>query len=173
MALVKKLVQKLEVELASRAVYPVPKDEFFPNITQRWMEANSVYSSKFHNGLDFRREIGGAIYAPHNLTIYLSGETPQLGNFIFCEVVIGDKKTYHVFPHLLHKPAMGVYKKGDIIGYVGNTGLSFGAHVHWGILRVQPMNVSHYVSLVNTKDKIIKNTIDPYVWARYEVDRLT
>lgn len=167
------LLQKLIGELALRASYIIPKNDFINGVTQEWLAPNKVYKSKHHNGLDLRWPIGGAIYAPHNGTIYQSGWTAQLGYYIFYECVIGDKKTYHVFPHLREEITLGARSKGDILGYIGNTGLSTGPHIHWGILRVKPVNVSHYVSLVDTKEKIIKNTYDPYKWMLYEADRIT
>jgi hypothetical protein len=165
-------LNKLKEELLNRATYPIPRSMFQKNVTQHWLVANPIYASNYHNGVDIVVPNGQVIAAPQKGRVYLSGLSKQLGNFCFYECVIDGQKTYHLFPHLSSQPRERDYARGEEIGRVGNTGLSTNPHMHWTILTVKPVSVSHYVSLVDTKEKIIKNTIDPYTFALYAVDRI-
>jgi murein DD-endopeptidase MepM/ murein hydrolase activator NlpD len=127
-----------------------------------------MYKSGVHNGLDIGVPLGTFINAPTDGNVYYVGKSPQLGYFCFFEA---EDKTYHVFPHLKGEVETKEYKQGETIGIVGGTGLSFGSHIHWTILKSKPTDTAHYVSLVNTKAKVLANTIDPEVWQK-EVNNL-
>lgn len=167
----KNQVAKLLAELSGRAVYPVDRGLFVTGVTQKWLLPNTIYQSGVHNGLDIGLPLFTPVKVPMNGMVYHSGVSEQLGYYCFFECIIDQRKLYFIFPHLDSIPVIGNYKKGEVVGKIGNTGMSFGSHLHITLLTTKPLNTSHYVSLVDTKEKVIKNTLDPYKFYLYAVDR--
>jgi murein DD-endopeptidase MepM/ murein hydrolase activator NlpD len=89
---------------------------------------------KFHEGMDFSAPIGTEVYATGNGTIEMAGrdENGGYGN----EVIIDHGYTYKtVYAHLSRifvKPGQKILR-GQIIGYVGNTGKSTSPHLHYEV----------------------------------------
>lgn len=169
-SLLQKLLNLLNI-MQKRAQYPIDKESFLNGVTQGWLVKNNLYKSGYHNGLDVKVPILTQIKAIADGRIYHSAVSPQLGHFCFFECEIDGRMTYHVFPHLDKQPYVGDYKKGDIIGRIGDTGLSFGSHLHWTVLIEKPETVADYVALVDTREKIMSNTLDPYKFILYAVDK--
>jgi murein DD-endopeptidase MepM/ murein hydrolase activator NlpD len=92
-------------------------------------------TTKFHAGLDFAAPIGTPIYATANGTIETAGNT---GNGYGNHVVINNGYGYStLFGHMFRikvKSGQKV-KRGEIIGWVGNTGKSTGPHCHYEVHR--------------------------------------
>lgn len=88
---------------------------------------------KFHTGLDFRAPVGTPIYATADGTVKHAGRGGN-GYGIYLDIDHGfgyESKYAH-----LSKIAVDVgtrVKRGDIIAYSGNTGLSKGPHLHYEI----------------------------------------
>lgn len=163
-------VRKLQEKLNARAVYPV--DGFVSGVTQGWMIENPIYMSGYHNGLDVRAKVGTPVRAPHNGIAYLSGYSPDLGYYVFYKTTIEGNLRCYLIPHLSHAPDMRNYTKGETLGFIGNTGMSFGSHLHITSLNTVPRNVQEYVALVSSKDKVLRNTNDPYKEFRWLVDHV-
>lgn len=84
-----------------------------------------------HTGLDFSVAGGSPIYAPKSGII----DEVNLGDSIYGNQVImrHGPKLQSMYGHMAEaavNPGQRV-KRGDIIGYVGSTGLSTGNHLHW------------------------------------------
>lgn len=97
-----------------------------------------------HTGIDISAAKGTPIYATADGVV--SRENPGSGYGIV--VVINHGYSYKtLYAHLSKKavkPGQKV-KRGDVIGYVGNTGLSFGPHLHYEVLKGgTPVNPIHY-----------------------------
>ena len=96
-----------------------------------------------HKGLDFAASLGTPIYATGDGTVsnaYLSG---SYGNVIY----LNHGHDYETRYAHLSKFAVGVgdlVKRGQVIGYVGNTGNSVAPHLHYEVLfkgqHVNPLN---------------------------------
>lgn len=157
--------------IANRATYPINKADFIYGVTQGWLVPNNIYKSGYHHGTDFRVKMFQTVHAPHDGEIYMSGKSPQLGCYAFTEHEIQGNKYYYLFPHLEVVPPKRSIMKGEVIGRIGNTGLSTGPHLHVTSFRVKPKSLQHYVSLVNSREKIIKNTKDVYKEMIYLVDK--
>lgn len=170
-SLLTQLKNRLLDSLKKRPIYPIDKKHFKDNITQGWLVANNLYKSGYHNGLDIRVKELTPIRAMADGRIYNSDYSKELGYYVMFECEIDGRMTYHLFPHLNTFYATGSYKQGDIIGRVGGTGLSFGSHVHWTVLIERPNTVEEYVDMVDTRDKIIRKTLDPHKFIAYAVDR--
>lgn len=89
-----------------------------------------------HNGTDFRAPSGSRIFAASNGTISFVGyEKRGYGHYI--KIDHGDGRTT-LYAHMSRlqkgiRKGMKV-KKGDIIGYVGMTGLATGPHLHYELM---------------------------------------
>lgn len=103
-----------------------------------WNEKKQQYVTGFHTGVDLARN-GGAlnqqIIAAHAGTVqlYKDGTMGGYGNLII--LTNGNMKTYYAHQNKFAdnlKSGMQV-NAGDVIGYVGDTGNSTGAHLHFEV----------------------------------------
>lgn len=93
-----------------------------------------VYKTvKFHAGLDFSAPQGTPIYATANGVVKVAG---NLGNGYGNHVVINHSYGYEtLYGHMFKikvRPGERI-KRGEIIGWVGNTGKSTGPHCHYEV----------------------------------------
>jgi murein DD-endopeptidase MepM/ murein hydrolase activator NlpD len=120
--------------------YPV---DDYENISSGWGQ-RTVYGCKkcstFHKGLDFTPGRGSNVYAAMDGVVSISDIGGEYGVYVILEHYIHEDLTYEtVYAHLKrNKLTTNLYPgkkvlKGDIIGYVGNTGLSTGPHLHFEI----------------------------------------
>lgn len=87
-----------------------------------------------HTGIDITAPRGTPVYATADG--YVSGETGGSGYGIV--VIINHGYSYKsVYAHLSKKAVKAgqKVKRGQVIGYVGNTGLSLGPHLHYEIIK--------------------------------------
>jgi murein DD-endopeptidase MepM/ murein hydrolase activator NlpD len=87
----------------------------------------------FHQGLDISTEKGQPVYATANGEVMSAAYTGDYGNLIQLEHGFGLTTRYGHLSKFAVKPGQHVMR-GDVIGYVGSTGRSTGAHVHYEIL---------------------------------------
>ncbi len=87
----------------------------------------------FHQGLDISTEKGQPVYATADGTVESASYTGDYGNLITVQHDFGLSTRYGHLSAFKVKPGAPV-KRGDIIGYVGSTGRSTGAHLHYEIL---------------------------------------
>lgn len=88
---------------------------------------------RMHNGVDLACDEGLPIYASRGGQVVVAGYQPDgAGNYVQINHGDGFKSIYmHMTNYIVE---VGDYvAPGQIIGYVGNTGLSKGAHLHFGI----------------------------------------
>ncbi len=91
------------------------------------------FSAK-HNGVDLRAPVGTPIRAVGDGIVLRAGYSRYKGRFI----VLKHKNGYKTHYYHLSRFARGIrrgkrVKQKQIIGYTGNTGLSTGPHLHYGI----------------------------------------
>jgi murein DD-endopeptidase MepM/ murein hydrolase activator NlpD len=87
----------------------------------------------FHQGLDISTEKGRAVYATAKGTVETARYTGDYGNLIVLRHDFGLTTRYGHLSRFSVAPGATV-RRGDIIGYVGSTGRSTGAHLHYEIL---------------------------------------
>ena len=87
----------------------------------------------YHNGYDIAADIGTSIVAPSSGKIILTGSFFYNGKSIFLDHGRGLKSIMIHLDEILVKENQYV-EKGQIIGKVGTTGKSTGAHLHWSVL---------------------------------------
>lgn len=100
---------------------------------------------KMHTGVDWACAIGTPIIAAGNGTIEEVGRKGYYGNYIRIRHGNGYQTAYgHMSRFANVHPGMQV-RQGQVIGYVGSTGLSTGPHVHFEVLVnnrfVDPMSI--------------------------------
>lgn len=96
-----------------------------------------------HSGLDIANKIGTPVLASHTGKVVLSKSLPIHGNTIMIDHGHGVISIYNHLHKRIAKVGQLVYQ-GKKIGTIGQTGISTGPHVHWGLsvqnVRVNPLN---------------------------------
>ena len=87
----------------------------------------------FHQGIDISTEKGSAVFATAEGTVDSASYTGDYGNLIVLKHGFGLTTRYGHLSSFVVSPSQRV-KRGDTIGYVGSTGRSTGAHLHYEIL---------------------------------------
>jgi murein DD-endopeptidase MepM/ murein hydrolase activator NlpD len=90
--------------------------------------------NRMHQGLDFAAPTGTPILAAGNGVVEFAGRNGGYGNYIR----IRHANEYHTAYAHLSRFASGIrkgtrVKQGEIIGYVGSTGVSTGPHLHYEV----------------------------------------
>lgn len=107
-----------------------------PEVTSRFgYRMHPVHGSRrLHGGIDFRADIGTPIYATADGLVEWSGpHTSGLGTMIKLNHNFGFATTYSHLKAVNVRPRDYV-KKGTLIGYTGNTGVSNAPHLHYEVL---------------------------------------
>ncbi len=87
----------------------------------------------FHQGLDISTPKGQPIYATADGKVATAGYSGDYGNMVVLEHDFGLSTRYGHMSRFNVKPGDTV-RRGDVIGFVGSTGRSTGAHVHYEVL---------------------------------------
>ena len=104
-----------------------------------WRNHPLTKNREFHQGLDIKTRAGVPVIAAADGTVVQVGEQGYLGNTI---ELIHEASGYKTLYAHLQGYADGLkvdqeVVRGQIIGYVGNTGRSTGAHLHYGIYDIE------------------------------------
>ena len=100
---------------------------------------------KFHAGMDFTAPTGTPIYATGNGRVTQADRKMSgYGNLVKIDHGYGYTTRYAHMSKFNCKVGQKV-KRGDVIGYVGNTGLSSGPHCHYEVRKNgEPLNPVNY-----------------------------
>ena len=98
--------------------------------------------TRLHRGLDFAAPRGTPIYAAGSGTIVAIGRNGDFGKYIRISHRNGYETAYaHMNGYARSLKKGAKVKQGQIIGYVGSTGLATGPHLHYEVLRYKkPVN---------------------------------
>ena len=101
---------------------------------------------KMHTGVDWACAMGTPIMAAGSGVIEEAGRKGEYGNYIRIRHANGYKTAYGHMSRFASGVSEGVkVRQGQIIGYVGSTGLASGPHVHFEVLvnssYVDPMSI--------------------------------
>ena len=96
-----------------------------------------------HKGLDFTAPSGSPVYATGDGKVDASYFSETYGNVVYIDHGFGFETRYaHLIDYIVKKGDR--VKRGQIIGYVGNTGLSYSTHLHYEVLfkgdQINPIN---------------------------------
>ena len=115
-----------------------------------WRNHPLTQTREFHQGLDIKTRAGVPVIAAADGTVVEVGKNGYWGNTI--EIVHETSGYKTLYAHLQgYAEGLKVNQevvRGQIIGYVGNTGRSTGAHLHYGIYDIEKekwMNPSLFI----------------------------
>lgn len=140
------LVKKKTELLASiPAIQPVA-NKGLTRIASGWgYRIHPIYkTSKMHEGIDFTAPVGTEIYATGNAVVgKIEHNGRGYGNNVILNHGFGYQTLYAHMSRINVKTGQKL-KRGDIIGFVGNSGSSTGPHVHYEVMRngkkIDPVN---------------------------------
>jgi len=100
---------------------------------------------RMHEGIDFTAPVGTPIYATGDGKVErLKSQMNGYGNVVMINHGYGYETLYAHMSKIIVKPGQKV-KRGEIIGYVGNTGRSTGPHLHYEVRKNgKPINPVHF-----------------------------
>src|SRR5687767_154006 len=137
--------RKEKLFAAIPAIQPISNKQLIALASGFGLRIHPVYKvKKMHNGIDFAASIGTPIYATadgsvEKLEVRFSG----YGKMIEIDHGFGYRTRYAHMHDFAVKRGQQV-KRGDLIGYVGNTGLSTAPHLHYEVFindqRVDPVH---------------------------------
>lgn len=93
---------------------------------------NGYCSSKWHLGLDFANGCGAPIFAATSGTVVYAGYNGGFGNYVKLSHAGGVGTGYGHMSRIAVGYGQWV-RAGQVIGYAGNTGNSFGCHLHFEV----------------------------------------
>jgi murein DD-endopeptidase MepM/ murein hydrolase activator NlpD len=131
------MVRNKEKLLASTpAIQPISNKDLNRLSSGFSYRIDPIYKTvKFHTGLDFSAPQGTPIYATAQGVVRIAG---NLGNGYGNHVVINHGYQYStLYGHMYRiKVRSGQsVKRGEVIGYVGNSGKSTGSHLHYEVMK--------------------------------------
>ena len=99
----------------------------------------------FHAGIDISTPIGTRIFAPADGVVLSAAVQGAYGNSIMVDHGYGVVTRYGHLDAYAVRPGQRV-RRGDLIGFVGNTGRSTGPHLHYEVwVRDQAQNPIHFI----------------------------
>ena len=114
-----------------------------------------LHHRQMHAGLDFAMPVGTPIYATANGVVLSAGIQPGYGHMVEIRHNFGFGTRYgHLNGKYLVKQGDFV-RKGDIIAYSGNSGLSTGPHLHYEIRFIS--KALNPINFVNWKQENYKD----------------
>ncbi|MCK6618856.1 MAG: M23 family metallopeptidase, partial [Cyclobacteriaceae bacterium] len=97
-----------------------------------------------HKGLDFTAPKGAPVYATGDGRVSMAYFSGSYGNVIFIDHGFDYETRYAHLYKFNVRPGQFV-KRGDLIGYVGNTGISVSPHLHYEVYyKRQAVNPIHF-----------------------------
>jgi len=128
------------------AIMPINKKEMSHVVTSGfgWRTHPIYKTQQFHPGMDFAAQQGTPIYATGDGVIEVADNLAQgYGNHVVVNHGFGYRTLYGHMSKIAAKVGQKV-TRGQLIGYVGSTGLSTAPHVHYEVIKnqekVNPIN---------------------------------
>ncbi|MDR9407375.1 MAG: M23 family metallopeptidase [Balneolaceae bacterium] len=100
---------------------------------------------RMHEGIDFRADIATDVYATGDGVIKFAGRNGTFGNLIEIDHGFGFVTRYAHLSSFVNNLKVGQeVKRGELIGFTGNSGLTEGPHLHYEVLvnnrPIDPLN---------------------------------
>ncbi|CAM1363354.1 Peptidase family M23 [Tenacibaculum sediminilitoris] len=140
------LAKEKEKMLASiPAIQPVKNQDLKRMASGYGMRLHPILKSwRMHNGMDFTAPTGTPIFASGNGTVKKAHRSSTFGKVVYINHGYGYETIYAHMSKIVAKKRQKV-KRGDLIGYVGNTGRSAAPHLHYEVHKNgRPVNPIYY-----------------------------
>jgi hypothetical protein len=135
---------KLNMWASRPAIQPVSNKDLSRLHTTYGARFHPIFNEvRDHKGLDFTAPKGTPVYATGDGRVSMAYYSSSYGNVVYLDHGYDYETRY---AHLSSfKVRQGQYvKRGEVIGYVGNTGISAAPHLHYEVLRqgnqINPLN---------------------------------
>jgi hypothetical protein len=118
------------------AIQPVSNKDLKRLASGFGMRIHPIYKiAKMHTGLDFTADIGTEIYATGDGVVEsIESKYSGYGQHVIINHGFGYESLYAHMSRVAVRPGQKV-RRGEIIGYVGNTGTSTGPHLHYEVMK--------------------------------------
>lgn len=124
---------KEEMLQCTPAIQPVLNKDLKRMASGYGVRIDPIYKTpKFHAGMDFSGERGTEIYATAKGVLEFTGWKQGYGNCIIINHGFGYQTLYAHLDKIKLRNGAHV-NRGDVIGYMGNTGKSTGNHLHYEV----------------------------------------
>jgi len=101
--------------------------------------------SIFHEGTDFKATMGTKVYATADGIVEYVGRDTGYGNKLVIAHSYGFKSVYGHLSRFAARPGEFI-KKGQLVAYSGNTGLTAGPHLHYEVRFIgEPLNPENFL----------------------------
>jgi murein DD-endopeptidase MepM/ murein hydrolase activator NlpD len=142
------LAKNKEALLASiPAIQPVKNDDLKRMASGFGMRMHPMLKyRKMHNGMDFSAPLDTEVFATGNATVVKAERTSGYGNLVVLDHGFG-YETYYAHLNGFNVKRGQKVKRGEVIGFVGNSGLSTAPHLHYEVHKngkvLNPINFYH------------------------------
>jgi murein DD-endopeptidase MepM/ murein hydrolase activator NlpD len=164
--LTKMAISKEKMLASIPAIQPIANKDLQRTASGWGYRIHPIYKiKKFHYGIDFTASTGTDIYATGDGVVEKTESSHRgYGNSIIIDHGFGMETLYGHLDHFNVRPGQKV-KRGDVIGFVGNTGLSTAPHLHYEVMRnsekVNPMNYFFNDLTADEYDRMIDISMKP------------
>jgi murein DD-endopeptidase MepM/ murein hydrolase activator NlpD len=136
--------RKLTMWASRPAIQPISNKQLNRLHTTYGSRMHPIFNTeRDHKGLDFSAPRGTPVYATGNGRISMAYFSGSYGNVVYVDHGFDFETRYaHLNRFIVHQGEF--VKRGQIIGYVGNTGISASPHLHYEVLvngsHINPIN---------------------------------
>ena len=138
------------------SIVPVEGYDYWVSSGFGWRRSPFTGAKEFHNGLDICGRRGTPIIAPANGVVFKKSRHRYLGRYVRIKHGKGITTTYGHLHKYNVNPGQKV-KRGEVIGFMGNSGRSSGTHLHYTV-RVNRRCVNPFHYILNTKKNRLVNS---------------
>lgn len=115
------------------AIQPVSNKDLRQTASGYGMRIDPIYRTpRFHSGMDFSAPVGTDIYATGDGKVTYASWKQSYGNCVIIDHGYGFETLYGHMDKFKVRVGQTV-TRGEVIGYVGNTGKSTGPHLHYEV----------------------------------------
>lgn len=129
-----------------------------------WRIHPKSHRAKLHMGIDLGADSGSMLFAPADGKVVFKGRKGGYGKAIIIDHGYGWQTKYAHLSEFMVKEGQTIHK-GDLIGFIGSTGVSTGPHLHFEIIyagvQVDPVKYFAQLEMLNTH----------YAWANFSFSR--
>ncbi|MBK6343708.1 MAG: peptidoglycan DD-metalloendopeptidase family protein [Flavobacteriales bacterium] len=140
------VLRKQEMLASIPAIQPIPNEDLTQTAGGFGWRIHPIHKiMKFHAGMDFTAKTGTPIHATGDgVVVYAEYGTNGYGMHVIVDHGFDYQTLYAHLSKLEVRKGQRV-KRGDVVGLVGNTGLSVGPHLHYEVHKGgQPMDPANF-----------------------------